>query len=110
MDEHIPYLMDLSDSYQFVLTCLQNEVDEVGELDIELDQMVQLRSGNTSILLSLIATIFLPLSWLTGFFGMNFGILVGHIGGLVAFIVFGLATQVAIAVALFVVFKRRGWV
>ncbi|WP_205698951.1 magnesium transporter CorA family protein [Conexibacter sp. SYSU D00693] len=40
--------------------------------------------------LTLVSTIFLPLSVLTGFFGMNFGWLVDHIDPLWAFLVYGL--------------------
>src|SRR5207247_7759376 len=43
--------------------------------------------------LAVIATIFLPLSWLTGFFGQNFGWLTGQIGRWQAFVGVGVGTE-----------------
>jgi len=69
---HIPYLFDLSDNFVFVNHCLQRELDESHRLKIALDGTITLRTSNTNIVLSLIATIFLPLTFLAGVFGMNF--------------------------------------
>jgi magnesium transporter len=59
--------------------------------------------------LTIIATIFLPLSFLTGFFGQNFGFLVRNITSGWSFWVVGVAVDIATAVALVWVFRRRGW-
>jgi len=59
--------------------------------------------------LTIVATIFMPLTWITGFFGMNFGRLVLNITGWPAFLVFGLATQVVAVAVMLVLFRRRGW-
>eukprot|EP00981_Chlorochromonas_danica_P006148 scaffold1290_cov248-Ochromonas_danica.AAC.33 len=69
---HIPYLLDLCDAYTFIHTCLHTEFEETVRLQAELDGTIQLRTSNTSLVLSLIATIFLPLTFLAGVFGMNF--------------------------------------
>jgi magnesium transporter len=59
--------------------------------------------------LTLIATVFLPITFVTGFFGMNFGFLVQHIGSPGAFLV-GAGIQLAIVIGSLIVFRRRGWI
>ena len=59
--------------------------------------------------MTIIATIFLPLSWLTGFFGQNFGFEVHHISGWASFVGLGFGTELLALAGLLVFFKRRGW-
>jgi magnesium transporter len=59
--------------------------------------------------LTIIATVFLPLSFLTGFFGQNFSYLVGHITGPVPFYLFGIGLEVVCALGLLYLFRKRGW-
>ena len=60
--------------------------------------------------LAMIATVFLPLSFLTGFFGQNFELLVNHVlNHSWSFWVFGIGLEVAAVIGLVVMFRRRGW-
>jgi magnesium transporter len=59
--------------------------------------------------LAVIATIFLPLAWLTGFFGQNFGRPVRRIGGWETFVGLGVGTELLALAILLAFFKRRGW-
>jgi magnesium transporter len=58
--------------------------------------------------LTLIATVFLPLIVVTGFFGQNFGWLVEHIDSLAAFVLLGLGGIVVPSSLLYLWFRGSG--
>jgi Mg2+ and Co2+ transporter CorA len=64
------------------------------------------RQGEQINRLTLVSLIFLPITFLTGFFGMNFGWMNEVVGGAPAFVVLGVALP-ALSVALTVVWLRR---
>jgi magnesium transporter len=67
------------------------------------------RQNEISKQLTIIATVFLPLSALTGFFGMNFSWLTGHIDGFWEFLIFGIGSLVVSLIVLWAFFSRRGY-
>ena len=97
--DHLIRISDLVDSYRDLLA---------GAMDVYLST-VSNRLNDVMKRLTIVATIFMPLTWLTGFFGMNFGWLVLNITGWPAFLLFGVASQVATVAVMFVMFRRRGW-
>jgi magnesium transporter len=97
--DHLIRISDLVDTYRDLMT---------GAMDVYLST-VSNRLNDVMKKLTIIATIFLPLSWLTGFFGQNFGFLILHITGWVSFVGFGLGGEVAAVLVLLYVFRRRGW-
>ena len=80
-------------------------VDETGSA---VAQLASLRLNETMYWLTVVATIFLPLTWITGFFGMNFGWMVDRVDSAAAFFLLGIGTSiVAVAVTMWAV-RRRG--
>ncbi len=67
------------------------------------------RQGAASRQLAVVATIFLPITFVVGFFGMNFNVLIAHFEqGWAAFVLLGLGLNVACVVVTFVLLGRRG--
>ncbi len=58
--------------------------------------------------LTVVSVIFLPITFLTGFFGMNFGWMANHLGGFSVFLALGVVLPFANAVVTIVWFRRRG--
>jgi magnesium transporter len=77
-------------------------------LDIHLSTEAH-RQGEVSKQLTIIATVFLPLAYITGFFGQNFGWMVNHIDKAEHFWLIGVGTQLLAVVVLIGYFKRKGW-
>jgi magnesium transporter len=100
-EEAEPYVRDLYDR----LIRVNDLVDSYRDLSTVSNRLNQVMKQ-----LTIIATVFLPLSFLTGFFGQNFAWMVNHLGGLTTFIVLGLGTEALAVVGLFALFRRRGWV
>jgi magnesium transporter len=92
-------ISDLVDSYRDLLS---------GTMDTHLS-VVSNRLNVVMKQLTVIATIFLPLSFLTGFFGQNFGWLVVHLTGLSVFLWLGLGSELVAVVLLLLYFWRKGW-
>jgi magnesium transporter len=91
---------ELVDSYRDLLS---------GATDMYLSTVAN-RQGEISKQLTIIATIFLPLSFLTGFFGQNFAFLTGHIQNATwSFFVLGLGLLLASIVGFWIFFRRKGW-
>jgi magnesium transporter len=69
---------------------------------------ISVRQTEATKQLTLVATIFLPLGFLAGFFGMNFGWLTDHITPLWAFLLYGVGGFAASLAALLLWFRRSG--
>jgi magnesium transporter len=97
--DHLVRISELIDSYRDLLA---------GALDLYLST-VSNRLNNISKQLTVVATIFLPLTFVTGFFGQNFGMLVRHINSAWAFWGYGIGGLVVSALALLWYFRRQGF-
>jgi len=74
--------------------------------DAALTKLIDLRLNETIYSLTVVATIFLPLTFVTGFFGMNFGWMVDRIDTAVAFVILGIGVPL-LGVPLTLLLVRR---
>jgi magnesium transporter len=99
--DHLIRLADLVDNYRDLLS---------GVMDTHLST-VSNRLNVVMKQLTIIATIFLPLSFLTGFFGQNFAYMVRvWLAPTWSFFVLGIGLELAAVVFLVTLFWRRGWI
>ncbi len=97
--DHLLRISDLIDTYRDLLT---------SSMDVYLST-VSNRLNSVMKQLTVMATVFLPLTFVTGFFGQNFGWMVGNIQSGASFVIFGIGLEILTVASLFFVFKKRGW-
>jgi magnesium transporter len=88
-----PYFDRLEDEVDRLLTSIDAAANAMGMvLDLQLNER--------AYVVSVVATIFVPLTFITGFFGMNFGWMVDRVDSPVAFWLLGFAIPIATAALL----------
>jgi magnesium transporter len=96
--DHLVRLTEQIDSQRDLMT---------GAIDVYMSTASN-RLNATMKQLTLIATIFLPLTFITGFFGQNFNWLVNHVGGWPEFFGLGVGLELVALAILLGYFRRRG--
>ena len=97
--DHLIRISDLLDSYRDLLS---------GATDLYLSTQAN-RQNEVMKQLTIIATIFLPLTFLTGFFGQNFAFLVRNINSALDFWLLGIGSLVLSCALLALYFWRKRW-
>ena len=98
--DHLIRVSDLVDSYRDLLT---------GAMDVYLST-VSNRLNEVMKRLTIVATIFMPLTFIVGFFGMNFAWMVRTITGFWPFFWLAVVSEVVVVIAMLIWFRRRQWV
>jgi magnesium transporter len=94
--------------FERVYEQLNRLIDGVDAAADSMAKLMDLRLNETMYWLTVVATIFLPLTFLTGFFGMNFGWLVGEIDTKAAFLILGLGGSAVASALTWLAVRRRG--
>ena len=109
-----PYLRDVQDHLLLVEEEVTSQRDLLGTvlqanmavLSVEQTR-VGVRQNATIEQLTILATVFLPLTFITGFFGQNFAWLIRHISSYTAFMIYGLGGLVIPLALLFLWLRVR---
>jgi magnesium transporter len=109
-----PYLRDVHDHLLLVNEEVAAQRDLLGTVleanmaVISVEQTkVSLRQNTTIEQLTILATVFLPLTFITGFFGQNFAWLIRHISSDIAFLVYGIGGMLVPLALLFLWLRRN---
>lgn len=103
------YLRDLYQMLVHLTDSLDAEREHLaGVMDVYLS-MINNRQNDVMKQLTAVSTIFLPLMFLTGFFGMNFAALNDNVSSWGAFLALGLGLNLLAAAAMVTLLARRGW-
>ena len=108
-----PYIRDVYDSLQLISDEVAAQRDllatilqaNIAVISVEQTKISVQQSG-TMERLTILATIFLPLTFVTGFFGQNFSWLVDHISGFTTFVIYGIGGLLIPLVLLWVWLRR----
>jgi magnesium transporter len=106
VNDHVQLVHEEVASHRELLTSiLEANLAVLGRAQNE----ISVRQNESTKQLTVIATIFLPLAFVTGFFGQNFGWLVGHIHSFWVFALYGLGSLAVSCALLFLWFRRSGY-
>jgi magnesium transporter len=108
-DAQLPYLRDIRDHLKKLSDLVDSYRDLIAGTADAYSSVVSNQQNVVMKQLAVISTIFLPLTFLTGFFGQNFGALVGHIGSWAAFLGFGVGSELLAVAVLYLLIRGRGW-
>jgi len=113
-DELKPYFRDVHDH----LTLVNEEVSaqrdllatileaNIAVISVEQNK-ISVRQSSTMEQLTILATVFLPLTFVTGFFGQNFDWLINNVSTFWAFVLFGLGGLLLPCLMLYIWFRRN---
>jgi magnesium transporter len=109
-----PYFRDVYERLQLINEEVSAQRDLLGTIlqaNIAVVSVQQaqtaVRQSGTMEQLTVLATIFLPLTFVTGFFGQNFEWLTSHIDGFVHFLILGIGGLVIPLIALWLWLRRK---
>jgi magnesium transporter len=105
----LPYFRDVFDHVARAVDQLDDARDLVNSARDTHISMASNRQNEVAKQLTIVATVFLPLTFITGFFGQNFGWLVNHITSPASFLAFGIGSEVVAFAALLGYFRYKHW-
>jgi magnesium transporter len=109
LDDTRDYFRDVVDHLTRLNELLDGQRDLIqGALDVYLST-VSNRLNEVMKQLTLVTVIFLPLTFITGFFGQNFGWMVRHVNTVGDFVVFGGGALLVAVMAMFLWFRQSGF-
>jgi magnesium transporter len=94
--------------FERVYEQLNRLVDGIDAAADSMAKSMDLRMNETMYWLTVVATVFLPLTFLTGFFGMNFTWLIGEIDTMAAFLILGVGGSALATLLTWIAVRRRG--
>jgi magnesium transporter len=96
-----------SDYFDRILAQLDRAVERIDAASQALSHALEIQLNETNYRLTIVATVFLPLGFIVGFFGMNFTWMVDHIDSQAAFLVFGIAIWLVPMIAIYAFLRVR---
>ena len=112
-EELSPYMRDVQDHLLLIneeVAAQRDLLSTVLEANLAVigteQTMISIRQNATMERLTVLATVFLPLTFVTGFFGQNFAWLVDHMTSFHAFLIFGIGGLILPLTLLYIWLRR----
>jgi magnesium transporter len=107
--DELPYYRDVYDHVALVVDQMDAARDLINNARDTHISIASHRQNEVAKQLTIVATVFLPLTYITGFFGQNFGWMVNRIVGPTSFALLGVGSEIAALIALLAYFRYKRW-